>query len=112
MRIKIEPNSVKIDDLKKALETALPHYKISLRNKNIIVVQKSDTIGATILVGSKALIVNGNFPTMAGSLIFALCCVLLGILIPLIVYFSAFHGKMKVVEKEVISFVQLEYLPK
>lgn len=110
MKVPISPNSVRAEDLKNALQAKFPHYKVFMRGKNIIVVQKSGAIGTTVLVGSKGLTINGNFPTMGGSLLFVLCCVLLGILIPLIVYFAAFHGKMKAVEREVAGFVQQQYL--
>jgi hypothetical protein len=109
MRVKIT-QPVQAESLKNALQAKFPQYKVYMRNKSIIVIQKSGSVGTTILVGSKSLAINGNFPTMGGSMLFALCCVLLGFLIPLIVYFAAFHGKMKVVEKEVVAFVEQEYL--
>lgn len=108
MRVPIT-QSVNAEDLKNALAAKFPQYKVFMRNKSIIVIQKSGSVGTTVLVGSKALVINGNFPTIGGSLLFVLCCVLLGFLIPLIVYFAAFHGKMKAVEKEVAGFVQQEY---
>ena len=110
MKIDRTPYSVNNEELRLALEKNFSDYKVFMRNKNIIVVQKSGTIGTTILVGKKALIINGNFPSMGGSILFALCCVLLGFLIPLIIYFAAFHSKMKAVEKEVAAFINEKWL--
>ncbi len=111
MKVPVNPNApVNVDHLRNALQQKFPDHKIFMRGKNIIVVQKSGSIGTTILVGKKALLINGNFPTMGGQLLFVFSLLLLGILIPLIIYFAAFHGKMKSLEKEVAGFVQQQYL--
>jgi len=110
MKLKIKEDSISVVDLKEAVGKRFEGtYKISDRNKGMIAVAKSKSIGAVILVQKKSVIVNGNFPTMAGQMIFMLLLVLLGILIPLLVYFIVFHKKMKAVEKEVVAFLKEHY---
>ena len=109
MKLDIQENSISIEDLKSKLAEKFPQYKISLRNKMLINVAKTNTIGCVVMVHKKKLIINGNFPTMGASIAFSVFLVLLGILIPLIIYFAVFHKKMKAVEKEVLDFVKQEY---
>lgn len=111
MKVPVNPNNpVNVDDLRNAIQQRFPDHKIFMRGKKVIVVQKSGSIGTTVLVGSKSLLINGNFPTMGGQMLFILTILLLGFLIPLIIYFAAFHGKMKALEKEVGGFIQQQYL--
>ncbi len=109
MKIDIQENSINIIALKVKLAEKFPQYKISLRNKMLINVAKTNTVGCVVMVHKNKLIVNGNFPTMGASIAFSVFLVLLGIIIPLIIYFAVFHKKMKEVEKEVVDFVKKEY---
>lgn len=107
MKIKIKENSINAESLKQELSEKFgDKYKISNRGPKMLVVGQTNIIGATILVQKKGLIVNGNFATMGAQMIFVLVLLLLGFLIPLIIYFAAFHGKMKAVEKEVADFIK------
>ncbi len=109
MKFKIEPNSINFDELKAKLEAKFPEYKFKTRSKNFLVAAKSSTIGANILLKNKKLIVVGNFPTMAGTLIFIILLFLLGFLIPFIVYLVVFQSKMKKLEKEIAEYLKEEY---
>lgn len=110
MKINIKENSVDPTELKEALTNHFEgKYKVSSRSAKLLVVAKDSTIGTTILVRKGSLIVNGNFSTMGMQLAFTLVLILLGILIPLILYFAILHKKMKAVEKEVIAFVTENY---
>lgn len=80
-----------------------------MRGKQFLVASKSNTIGSNIVLRKNKMHVAGNFPTVGGSMIFVLSLFLLGILIPLIVYFAAFHSKMKTLEKEIGAYLQEEY---
>lgn len=111
MKISVQNRNIDVEDLKKKLEERFSdQYKISNRGPKMLVVAKDNVIGTTILVRKKSLIINGNFSTMGAQMVFVLVLLLLGILIPLVIYFAVFHTKMKAVEKEVVSFVQDEYL--
>lgn len=113
MRIKIQENAINIDDLKqKLVERFSGKYDISNRDKNILVVAESKTIGALVIPLKKSIAINGNFPTMKGQMIFTILMVALGILIPLIVYFAVYHKKMKAVETEVAEFIKSYYKDK
>ena len=109
MRFKIEPDSINFDEMKSKLEAKFPDYKFKVRQKNFLVAQKTGTIGTNILLRKNRLIVVGNFSTMAGSIIFALLVVILGVIIPLIVYLIAFQSKMKKLEKEISDYLAEEY---
>ncbi|MDF1672714.1 MAG: hypothetical protein P1U41_04375 [Vicingaceae bacterium] len=109
MRFNITPNSVTYDELQTKLSIKFPDYTFKMRGKQFLVATKTSTVGANIVVRKGKMNVVGNFPTVGGTMIFMLCVVLLGFLIPLIIYFAAFHTKMKALEKEIGAFLQDEY---
>ncbi len=110
MKIKIQENAISRDELMDKLKKNFgDKFKISPRGKGVIVVAKTNLIGAVVLVRKKSLIVNGNFSTMTAQIIFTITLVLLGFLLPLLIYFIFFFGKMKKVEKEVVTFLKAHY---
>jgi hypothetical protein len=109
MKIKIQPDSVKWEEVKVKLEGKFPDYKVKTRTKGFLIVAKSGSIGTNVLIRKNAIMVAGNFPTMGGTMLFMLSIIFLGVLIPLIIYFAAFHSKMKKLEKEVAEYLSQEY---
>jgi len=110
MKLKIKEGSIDAAQLKEAVTKHFDGtYVISDRSKGLIAVAASKNIGAVILVRKKSIMVNGNFPSMGRQMVFTLLVVLLGFLIPLLVYFLVFHKKMKVVEKDVAAFLKEHY---
>ncbi len=110
MKLRIKEDSIDASQLKEVVTKQFEGiYKISDRSKGLIAVAASKNIGAVILVRKKSIIVNGNFPTAGRQMVFTLVLLLLGILIPLLVYFLVFHKKMKVVEKDVVAFLKEHY---
>jgi uncharacterized membrane protein (DUF106 family) len=75
----------------------------------MIVIVETKIIGCIVMVRKKSILVNGNFSTMKAQIIFTLLVVLLGFVIPILVYFLVFHKKMKVVEKEIAQFIKENY---
>ncbi len=71
--------------------------------------QETGTIGSNVLLKKDKIIVVGNFPSMGLQMLFTLSVVLLGFVIPIIIYFAAFHGKFKALEKEIAEYLQKEY---
>jgi hypothetical protein len=111
MKINVQENAIDIEDLKATLqENFSGKYEIKNRGPKMLVVAKSNIVGATILPRKKSLIVNGNFSTMGAQMIFVLVLLLTGFLIPLIIYFAVFHKDMKAVEKEVAELIQEKYI--
>jgi len=96
MKINIKPDSVKWEDVKEKLQAQFPAYTVKQRSKGFLIVAKSGSIGANVLVRKKNIMVAGNFPTMAGSMVF-------------MVYFAAFHSKMKALENEVGAWLKEAY---
>jgi len=109
MKLKNEKDSISYPELKEKLETKFPDYKFNMRGKHILIGSKSNTAGANIIIRKGKMHIAGNFPTMGGTMIFAVTLVLLGVLIPIIVYFAAFHSKMKAFENEVGGYLKEEY---
>lgn len=105
MKIDIQPGAISFEELQSKLEQRFPNYSFKVRAKNFLVAAKSGSIGANILLRKNKIQVAGNFPTMGGQMIFILCILALGFLIPLIVYFAAFHGKMKALEREIVAYL-------
>ncbi len=109
MKFKIEPDSINFDEMKSKLETKFSDYTFKVRQKNFLVAAKSRTIGTNILLRKNKLIVVGNFPSTGATMIFMLLVILLGFLIPIIVYLIAFQSKMKKLEKEISDYLAEEY---
>jgi len=109
MKINITPNTIDYKELQEKLTAKFPEYIFGIRNKQFLVAKKSNTEGANIILRKKKLLVIGSFPTVNGTMLFGACIVLLGVLIPLIIYFAVFHKKLKAMESEIGSFLQKEY---
>lgn len=100
---------VSLEELKTKIESKFPAYTCSWRGKSILIVKKTGTAAAMVLSGKQKVTVNEGFPTMGGQLLFVLSFLLLGILIPMIVYFAAFAPAQKAVRNEIAEFVKQEY---
>jgi len=100
---------VTIDQLREKIAQQFPNYKCTMRNKQMLVVSKSSTAAAIVMVRSGKVIVNEAFATIGGQMLFTLCCVLLGFLIPLIIYFAAFFPAQKAVRTEIAEYVRSQY---
>lgn len=111
MKIQIDANSVTTSDLLRKLEEQFPNYTFIQRNRKMIVGKKTGSAGVNIIVHKKRILVSGAFPTMGGQLLFTVSLLLLGILIPIILYFAIFKPKHKAAEIEVGEFVKREVEP-
>ncbi len=109
MKITIQPNTLTFEELKSKISTRFPDYKFNVRSKSFGVVQKSATAGANVVLKKEKILVAANFPTIGGTMIFMFCIVLLGVLIPFILYYSIFFAGQKKVEKEIGEFLNSEY---
>lgn len=109
MKFKISPNTTNYEELKQKLQTKFPNYEFNMRGKQYLVCKKSSTVGCNIVLRKNKMMIAGNFPGMGGQMLFIFSLIFLGILIPLIIYFAAFHGKMKELEKEVGGYLASEY---
>jgi hypothetical protein len=95
--------------IKTALSEKFPEYDLKMQGKSQLIVKKSASCAVVILIRSNKVIVNGNFPSVGTRLIFTLSMLFLGILIPLIIYLVTFHKKFKVMEKEIVTFLEPEF---
>ncbi len=109
MKILLTQTAPSGEDVNKKLTAKYPNYKVWNRQKSLIIVQKSGTAAATVLIRKNSILVNEGFPSMGATLLFVLCVVFLGILIPLIIYFAAFYSSQKAVRNEVAEYLKGEY---
>ena len=100
------PQPLDPETLMAQLQQALPHYKFTKRSKKFFVAEKTAAVGANVVVAKNKVNVVPNFPNMGLQMVFVLCVVFLGILIPLIVYFVTVHGKQKAAAAEVGAVVE------
>ena len=109
MKILIQENSVKQEDLRNKLVEHFPNYKFKNFNKSAFIVARSETIGANIFLKKNRILIAGNFPTFGGRFLFLLSLILLGVLIPLIIYLIVFQSKFSKFEKEIGIVIQKEF---
>jgi len=110
MKISIQPNSVTIEEIGEKINARFPAYGFRKRSAKLAVVRKTSVAGANILLRKNKIIVSANFPTYGGIILFVLSILLLGVLIPFIVYLAVFFAAQKKVEKEVAAFLTEEYV--
>ena len=87
------------------LQQAFPQYQVGPRQSYLVVV-KSGWVGANVVVRKNKVLVVGNFGSMGLQIAFVLAVVLLGFLIPLLLYLIFVLGKQRALEKEVGAVVQ------
>ncbi|MGV3612068.1 MAG: hypothetical protein ACO1N0_14010 [Fluviicola sp.] len=109
MKVKVD-QPYTLAELKTKLESAFPEYTFKFRGPKVLVIGHGKVGGAQI-VGEKQGRVNlvEGFPTMGGQMLFMLSVLLLGILIPFIVYLTAFKPKQVKVRDAVANFIREEY---
>ena len=109
MKFNISPNTINYEELQEKLATKFPEYTFAMRNKQFLVAKKSNTEGANIILRKKKMMIIGSFPTVSGTMLFGVCIVLLGVIIPLIIYLSVYHKKLKTMENKIGDYLQKEY---
>ena len=87
------------------LQQALPQYKVGPR-QSFLIVEKGGWVGANVVVRKNKVLVVGTFGSMGIQIAFVLAVVLLGFLIPLVLYLIFVFGKQRAMEKEVGAAVQ------
>lgn len=109
MQIELTKQVPSIDELKKKLTTQFPEYEFKNRNSFIIMARKSSTAGAMIIIRKNKLTCGEAFPTMGGQMLFTLFMILLGILIPLIIYYTTIFKGQKEVATNIGTYLTKEY---
>lgn len=109
MRVNVE-KPYTLAELKPKLEAEFPEYKVKFRGPKVLVISQG-SIGGAMIVGEKKNFarVQEAFPTLGGQMLFVLSVLLLGILIPFIVFLTAFKPKQVKVRNAVADFIRKEY---
>lgn len=99
-------------ELKPKLEAEFPEYVVKFRGPKVLVIGQGKIAGAQIVGEKKTHIrIFEGFPTIGGQMLFALSVVLLGVLIPMIVFLTSFKPKQVKVRDAVADFLRKEYGP-
>jgi hypothetical protein len=97
-------------ELKTKLEERFPEYKITFRGPKVLVIGEGKVGGAQILGEKKKFVrINEGFPTIGGQMLFVLSVLLLGILIPFIIFLTAIKPKQVKVRDAVADYLRQEY---
>ena len=102
-------NPIDVDELFEKLKTQFPDYEVSYFQKKILKVKKSGTVAAMINLRGKNMKIFGDFGTTGGRVLFTLSILLLGVIIPLIVYLIAFMPKQNKFRDEIANFIKKDY---
>ena len=101
-----------MDQVRASLASQFPQYPQTMRGPGILVVKKSRTAAALVMIRKNKIVVNEAFPSVGGQMLFSVSMILLGILIPLIIYFTAFFPAQKALTKEVGEYLSAVYAGK
>lgn len=97
-------------ELKTKLEEKFPEYTIKFRGPKVLVIGQGKIAGAQIVGEKKGYIrIFEGFPTMGGQMLFTFSILLLGVLIPFIVYWSSMKPKQVKVRNAVADYLKQEY---
>jgi hypothetical protein len=106
VKIKISPDTISQEEVHDKLSMHFPDYKIVKRNKRVLIVKKNKIAGCDVILRKKSIHVLRNFPSRGSQFLFGLSIFILGVIIPIIVFYIAFHGQQKHMEKEVGNYLQ------
>ena len=98
-----------IDQVRASIAQEFPHFTLSMRTSTLLVVKKSSTAAALVMVRKNKIVVNEAFPSMGAQMLFTFSLILYGILIPLIIYFTAFLPRQKAVTREVAGHLTTQF---
>ncbi|WP_430402516.1 hypothetical protein [Fluviicola sp.] len=109
MKVNVE-RPYTLAELKPQLEAEFPEYQVKFRGPKMLVISQGK-IGGAIIFGEKPKFarIQESFPTMGGQMLFALSLVLLGVMIPLIVFMTSMKPKQVKVRDAVANFIRKEY---
>ncbi|TSJ47598.1 hypothetical protein [Fluviicola chungangensis] len=109
MKVKVD-QPYTLAELKPKLEAAFPEYTVKFRGPKVLIIGEGKIAGAQIFGEKKGFVrLNETFPTMGGQMLFALSILLLGVLIPFIVFLTAFKPKQVKLRDNVADFLRKEY---
>lgn len=109
MKVNVE-RPYTLAELKTQLEAEFPEYQVKFRGPKVLVISQGKIAGAMIL-GEKQKFarVQEAFPTIGGQMLFVLSILLLGVLIPFIVFMTSMKPKQVKVRDAVANFIREEY---
>ncbi len=109
MIVTIEPWSFTSKELEEKLKERCPQYEYEEKTDKLLIAKKSRAIGANLLLNYDRCTITGGFPSFLGQGLFVLFVVMLGIIIPLILYYFLFKLRMNSFEKEITEIVEQEF---
>ncbi len=109
MKIKTKQKQINLHEAKNKLESHFPNYSFKIDSRNSLVIKKSLFIGANMTISDGKILIVGNFPYLSQRIVFTVLLFLLGVVLPIIVYFAFTHKHLKALEVEISHFLQAAY---
>ena len=82
------------------------HPNIKKRSASLFTVKKNKAIGAEVYCGKETIIIKGSWASPTARFLFYLSLILLGIILPVIIYAVFFLPPMKRFKKEVANRIE------
>ena len=109
MRVEVQ-QPYTLAELMPKLQERFPEYQFSFRGPKVIVIGRGKIAGALIVGEKKKFVrINEGFPTMGGQLLFLFSILMLGVLIPFVVYLAAMKPKQVKLRNNVADYIRMEY---
>ncbi|MEA3448291.1 MAG: hypothetical protein U9Q98_07580 [Bacteroidota bacterium] len=101
MKLKQSGNKLSVKQLEEAIKRAHPHIAIKRRSGSLTTVKKNKAIGTEVYAGKNNIHIKAAWASPGARILFWISLILLGIIIPLIIYLTCFRPKMKRLEKQI-----------
>ncbi len=106
VNIRISSEKLHRDQLQSQLQQVFPACKIRASGKRNILISKNAKVGVRVKVRSGSISIDPCFPTRTGRIYWLSSLVVLGTIIPLVVYGIVRHKAMKNFEQEVEGVIK------
>ncbi len=100
MKLKYPENNLTIKQLEEIIKRDYPHLNIKRRSGSMFSIQKNKTIGTEVYKGKNTIYIKAAWASPPARTLYYIVLIILGIIIPLIIYLTCFRPKMKRLEKQ------------
>jgi hypothetical protein len=101
MKLNQSENKLTIKQLEEAIKRDHTHLTIKRRSGSLTTVKKNKAIGTEVYAGKNNIYIKPAWASPGARILFWISLIILGIIIPLIIYLTCFRPKMKRLEKQV-----------
>ncbi|MFW5805853.1 MAG: hypothetical protein ACOCVX_04925 [Bacteroidales bacterium] len=101
MKLKQTGNKLTSKQLEEAIKRDHPHLAFKRRSGSLTTVKRNKAIGTEVYAGKNNIHIKAAWASPGARILFWISLIILGIIIPLIIYLTCFRPKMKRLEKQV-----------